>query len=47
MKPEDEVFLCSWSRKGKAWQVWVRDRPRTRATGKSFDEANERLLEQL
>lgn len=40
---EGEVFACSWKKQGKTYKVWVKKRPRLRAEGKTFHQADKRL----
>jgi hypothetical protein len=40
---EGQVFLCTWSRSGSRYRVWVSDRPALSAEDDAFDGADEAL----
>jgi hypothetical protein len=44
---ENQVYLCSWQKKGERFLVWVKRQPSVAAEGESFDEANERLWDAI
>jgi len=44
---EGRVFLCSWTKQGKRFRLWVKNRPTVSAEGASLDEANQRLWDAI
>lgn len=40
---EGRVYLCTWTKTGGRFRLWVKNRPTIVAEGSSFEEANERL----
>jgi len=41
---EHAVYLCAWSRSGDGYSLWVVSRPKLRANGRTYPEAEERLI---
>lgn len=44
---EGRVYLCSWTKQGDRFRLWVKRQPSVAAEGESFDEANERLWDAI
>src|SRR6266540_4232314 len=44
---EGRVYLCSWTKQGDRFRLWVKLQPSVAAEGASFDEANERLWDAI
>lgn len=44
---EHGVYICSWSRSGDGFTLWVTSRPQIRAAGPTYAEAEERLIEAI
>ncbi len=44
---EDAVYLCSWSRSADGFDLWVKSRPRIRASGPTYAEAEAGLIEAI
>jgi hypothetical protein len=44
---EDGVYVSSWSRSRDGFTLWVKSRPRIRASAPTYDEAEERLIEAI
>ena len=44
---EDGVYLCSWSRSGHGFDVWVKSNPKVRASGATRDKAAEALVDAI
>jgi hypothetical protein len=44
---EHGVYVCSWSRSSKGYTLWVKSRPRVRASGVTYAEAEQRLIEAI
>ena len=40
---EGTVFSCSWKREGNGYRVWVKQRPKLAAKGRTFHQADRRL----
>ncbi|HJT35394.1 MAG TPA: hypothetical protein VJ783_25435 [Pirellulales bacterium] len=44
---DDGVYICTWSRSNDGFSLWVKSRPRIRASGPTYAEAEERLIEAI
>ena len=42
---EDAVYVCGWSKSQDGFVLWVKSRPKLRATGATYEEAEERLID--
>jgi hypothetical protein len=45
--PEGRVYLCSWEQTGKAFRLWVKSRPKVQGRGRSYEKAEEALLDKI
>jgi hypothetical protein len=45
--PEGRVYLCSYEKTGKAIRLWVKSRPKVQGRGKTYEEAEEKLLDNI
>ena len=45
--PEGRVYLCSWEKTGKAFRLWVKSRPKVQGRGKTYEKAEEKLLDNI
>jgi hypothetical protein len=44
---EHYVYICSWSRSPDGFTLWVKSHPQLRASGRSYAQAEERLIEAI
>jgi hypothetical protein len=44
---EHNVYLCSWSRSTRGFELWVRSHPHLRGQGSTYASAEERLIEAI
>jgi hypothetical protein len=44
---EDDIYLCGWAQSENGFELWLKSRPRVRARGRTYLEAEDALLQTI